>query len=457
MMHRVFALLLCAACSDSSPPADRYAAAPSKNVLVISVDTLRPDRLGCYGYERPTSPAIDAFAAQGVVFEQAYATSPWTKPSHASLFTGVYPNRHGALSFKTAMAPELPHLAQMLADSGFQTAAIVSNAWLTQDGLERGFEHFVWEKAYVGVRRPTPVTQRALEWFDARDSDKPFFAFIHYMDVHADYLSMPQYEEQFVGPYEGQHRGTSNELMYFEMGKQPLDATDAAHLSERYDAGIRQIDDQLAPLFDYLDAQGLFANTLVLFTSDHGEQFLEHGGVHHGHTQYEEVVRIPFILRAPDLPAAERVAEPVSLVDVLPTVLTWLGLPLPANADGLAIDVERREVLANERLFFFDASCTFPKPNAKPLRRGPFHAVRSGRFKLHYNTRKRSHELYDLSADPGETTDVSDQHPDVVERLLSELEAYFDQRVEPTPSVLKSAEFMSDIRAMGYAGVSDDE
>jgi len=449
------------ACGEEAPASHDPASATGpavRNVILISIDTLRADRLGCYGYERATSPVLDAFAARGTLFENAYATSPWTKPSHASLFSGLYPTQHGAESFGRSMSSEAPHIALHLGEYGFETFAAISNAWLATDGLEVGWDELVHETARHGSGVPTPVSDRAIEWLDARaEPERPFLMLAHYIDVHATYAAQPEYEAMFVEPYDGSVVGTDQELIGFELDLIELTPTDIAHLSRLYDAGVRQTDNEVGRLLEHIESLGLFEDTLVVIVSDHGEEFFDHDGVHHSHTQYEELVRIPFLVRGPGIAAGVRVATPVSLVDVFPSVLQSLGLDVPAGLDGQVLG-ERWDAAGTDaqRPIFLEASCGYPSKKKKPLKRGPLYGVRSGDFKLHYHAQHREYWLYDLSSDPAEQVDVKDAHPDVAERLVRLVEAQLAARIPPTEERVKGEELMKKIEALGYVGLDDD-
>jgi len=265
--------------SGCRPVADR-------NLILISIDTLRADHLGCYGYDRPTSPAIDAMAEAGVVFDDASATSPWTLPSHGSLLTGLYPRRHGAFLSDRALGDGVVHLAAWLKKHGFRTAGVVNSLWLDKHGLREGFDDFVYVPEEVSVRRPSRVIELALRHLRQFDREAPFFLFLHFYDVHSDYRSLREYEEMFVGDYGGHADGSTVQLLAFLRGEAELGEDDIRHLRDLYDAGIRQLDGQLARLFRNVRSLGLLDETLIVITSDHGEEFLERGGVLHGRTHY---------------------------------------------------------------------------------------------------------------------------------------------------------------------------
>ena len=195
-----------------------------RNLILISIDTLRPDRLGCYGHDRPTSPAIDRLSARGARFETALATSPWTKPSHASMLTGRYPSRHGAASMAAPLDKRATTLASLLSARGFQTAALVNASWLSRDGLERGFDEMHWTKYIQGKRAGSGMAELAIDWLDKRaanpaDNKQRFFLFLHMMDVHSDYASTERYETMFADEYKGPIDGTTQQLYRHLLGE----------------------------------------------------------------------------------------------------------------------------------------------------------------------------------------------------------------------------------------------
>ena len=195
----------------SKPSASR--GGPPRIVILVSIDTLRADHLGVYGYERPTSPFLELMAQEGVVFEDASAPSPFTLPSHASMFTGLFPRGHRVMT-AGKLPPELPTLASLLAKRGYHTAAVVNSHWLRQEnyGVTRDFDDYLWVEEDEGRRAPsTWVTDQALEWL-RRVGDGRLFLFVHYFDVHADYASEPRWEELFVTPYDGEIDGTAQQL-----------------------------------------------------------------------------------------------------------------------------------------------------------------------------------------------------------------------------------------------------
>ncbi len=448
-VHGAGVLLILVASVSCAPPATP----PPQNLIVISIDTLRADHLGCYGYQRPTSPSIDRFASRGVLFTDAAATSPWTLPSHGSLLTGLYPVRHGAHTARTSVSEAVETLAQRLGGNGFATAAVVNSTYLTRWGLERGFESFLHVRESVRDRKPSAVTDQALSWLESREMDpRRFFMFVHYYDVHSDYASLPEFESKFVGTYDGPADGTTAQMLDHRYGKIRLRQEDADHLRDLYDGGILQLDHQLERLFRGLDEMGITEQSLIVLTSDHGEEFLEHGGVLHGLTQFQEVLAVPLIVGGPGVPVGRRVTTPASLIDVMPTALELLDLAIPPDLDGISLvaawnesqDAVPPRVLFSEADFVFD-------PETKVKARGSRRTARDGRFRLHYDVSTGERQLFDLSRDPMERRNVISERADEASALFEQLAIFLRQDPVYSETPRLSAEELERLRSLGYA------
>lgn len=394
-----------------------------RNVILISVDTLRADHLGCYGYDRPVSPHVDQWALTGTRFVDVTAASPWTLPSHASLLTGLYPSGHGIFGESHGLPDEIPTLATVFREQGFNTMALVNSFYLSErHGFARDFDAFeyVSEWSDAGPRRRVvnggaEITDTAIEWLGQR-GDPPFFLFLHYYDVHSDYDPEPEFREGLVGEYRGAVTGGTGQLVEWrERGFRPR-PEDVRHLVDLYDAEIRQLDAQLGRLFAFLDSAGLADETVVVLTSDHGEEFQEHGSFLHSRTYYQEVIAIPWILCGPGIPADHVVPSPVSLTDVAPTVLSLMGLPEALETDGRAWRFDG----SVEPRFVFAEAHRGPDPKAQRM-------VRLGSVKLIHDQRRNRSHLFQLHEDPGERADQSEAEPDQVRWLLHEL-TQFEQR-----------------------------
>lgn len=297
---------------------------PVGDIVLFLVDTLRADRLGCYGQVRPLSPRIDALAARGVVFEQARAETSWTKPATASLLTGLGPLAHGVHDPTLGLSEETTTLAERLRDAGYRTGAFVASAHITEaSGFAQGFDHF--DLAFVDAET---VVDRALAWLDAPEqrTGRPAFVFLHVVDPHGPFEPPPAERARFAATVVDPGAGSQARLQAINDRAVPLDATVLGDLWQLYDAEVAYTDRQLGRLVDGLVTRDRFERALVAVTADHGEAFWERRVLGHGWDLYQEVTRVPLVLRLPgDARAAERVSEPAALRDVVPTILAQLG------------------------------------------------------------------------------------------------------------------------------------
>ena len=443
-----------AACSDEPGPGAPGAGEPPKNLILISLDTVRRDRLSAYGYAKPTSPALRRVAEQGIRYERAVTVSPWTIPSHYTLFTGLYPNRHGVWDYKQALDEEIPTLAQLLAADGMRTFGVVSTqAIKSAKSFGRGFERFryisEWRTGESGRRfiyNPgVEVTDLGLFWLD-EIGDAPFFLFLHYYDAHSDYSPQPRFRRAFVEPYGGELKGRNAELLQVRKGVRQLDAADVAFLSQLYDAELRQLDDEIGRVTRYMEKHGLDENTLLVIVSDHGEEFMEHGKILHGTSYYDETIAIPLILRGPGLPRGLRVEALTSLIDLPPTILSVLGREIPPDMQGidLSADWAPGRSRARRPLVFAEADWQNEVPAL-------YRMVRDERYKLIFNTRDESAELYDMHADPAEAHDVSEKLPERTAQMRAAARAYMSDEYRAESTEEPSPEALEQLRALGYA------
>lgn len=321
------------------------------NVLFVCLDTVRADRLGFYGYERhPNSPALDALAARSIVFEDARSTASWTKPSVPSFFTSSYPLQHGvyegsARALAGTVSDVLPDaadtVAERFANAGYATVAFVENAQLRRGlGFEQGFGDAYHDRA--GSARE--IRWQFSDWLDERGEDgRPFFAYLHFLDAHWPYDIPDEYAAKFTaGTSIDVFRGEDSRALRDALndGSKQLSPAEQAGLEALYGGAIRSIDDELAKLFAGLERRGLARNTIVCVVADHGEEFLEHGRVGHGHGVWENLLRVPFLLHVPGR-APERVATPVSLVDVVPTLCAAADVACTGSVEGVDRLAER--------------------------------------------------------------------------------------------------------------------
>jgi arylsulfatase A-like enzyme len=395
------------------------------NVVVYLIDTLRPDHMSVYGYERPTTPRIDALAGDGVVFERAYSTASWTRPATASLLTSLHSTLHGAHS-RRSLKTEVHTLAERFRDGGWSTWAFVANGNVFGHGLnfEQGFDRFVAIRGARGDNhaRTEEVNALLLPHLDAF-GDEPFLLFVHTVDPHSPYEPPPPYHDLFTDPA---YRGTlaPRDTVKRTLERRALGPADIAHVQALYDGDIRYQDAMLGELLDRVQALDLADDTLLVVTSDHGEEFLEHGDWEHGARLFEEQIRIPLVLRVPGHHALAglRIRAPVQLLDVMPTLLAWYGL-----AGGEAC--QGRDLAP-----LLLGAGTTPADHARPIyceeirqelgRR--LSSLIDGRWKL-IRTRMGAgdrYALFDLEGDPGETRDRLADEPDRVARMQARLREY---------------------------------
>jgi arylsulfatase A-like enzyme len=407
------------------------------NVLLIGVDTLRPDHLGCYGYGRRTSPNIDKLASRGVVCERTVSQSSWTLPSFASVFTSLYPMQHGAGALRTKMRSTFPTLASLLSDAGYTTAAIISSPILdAATGVARGFQYYDVRQGGP-MRTADEVTERALEWMDSGHG-QPLCLFLHYWDPHDPYSPPPPYDTVFDPSYNG---GLGNSVNLRTLGFSSaaqvgvtlseesgrISDADLAHAIALYDGEIAFADSMIGELFKGMEERGLLDNTLIVLFSDHGEEFFEHNGVGHGHTLYNEVIRVVLVFAYPGhVPAGTRIANQVRSIDVTPTILDLLGLAGSAGFEGVSLVplFEGGEQVRGSGTALFPPGVAY----SEGLREGPEKkAVTAYPWKLTYELATTEEVLFDLEHDPGERDDIISaqrEAADPLEALMSR--ALFD-------------------------------
>jgi arylsulfatase A-like enzyme len=432
-----------------------------RNAILISIDTLRPDHLGSYGHTRDTSPTLDRIAAEGVRFEDVTAPSPWTLPSHATMLTGLYPSRHGVKTHETRLSEEVVTLAEEFRDAGYATFAVVNthNVGAPQFQLSQGFadEHFSYiietEEDLVSMKLRThnsgeQIVATAKDFLRSRADDEPFFLFLHFYDVHTDFTPKDEYREKYVGPYAGRLTGSTIQLVNVRNAEERLSDADVRWLREMYDAEIRQLDDLLGRFLGWLDDEGELDETLLVVTSDHGEEFQEHGSVLHGRTHYQEVARVPLLVRGPGVPSATVVSTPVHGIDVTPTILGVMGIPSRQARDGIDLSPAWSGGALPERTFFAEADHNNQVEGV--LVSDIKKMVRQGSTKLLLDTHTGAVELYDIGRDAAELQDLAPGAPERVAELRALLERFLAVEVEAEAVPPPSEEERARLEALGY-------
>jgi arylsulfatase A-like enzyme len=416
------------------------------SVLLISIDTVRRDHVGAYGYARPTTPRFDGLARAGVLFDDAVSTSSWTLPAHLSMLTGVDPGRHGGVDMRHGFNRSVPTVPALLRAAGFATRAVTSHLYVSSVyGLDDGFEHLDFRQD----RKATEVADRGMDALD-RVGDRPFFVFLHLYDPHWHYDPPDWARRLFETAYAGSVTGNWQD--FSRRDRTAVSDADLAHLLALYDGEIRYADTEVGRVLDHLAARGLDRSTLVVITSDHGEEFLDHGSWEHQKTLYEEVVRVPLALRGPGL-EPRREKTQVSLLDVAPTILAWAGVTAPASVTG-------RSLLGPlpEREAYGETDHTVDGTHKLFLRGG------ASRWKTILalsadGNETRGEEWYDLSSDPAERKSVPPA-PSVADpirrRALERWRADRGAGGTARPVCL-SPEQRERLRALGYVGGASAE
>jgi arylsulfatase A-like enzyme len=450
---------------------------PSRpSVVLISLDTLRADRLGCYGAGRQTSPAIDSMAAEGVLFEQAISQAPETHSSHMSLFTGLYPTEHRVQRHSDVLSPELPYLVESFRNAGYRTAAVTEGGFVAAHyGFDRGFQSY--EEADPDATRRELVGRTfadANAWLE-RFAGQSFFLFVHTYDVHPPLDPPEQLLAQFAGDYRGAipvpFPAEMNPSLEQLLRNSRFSPEDLRFVRNLYDAGVRNADDHVASLLATLRKLEILDSTLVVLLSDHGEELADHFSIpQHGHTLYDELVRVPLVFRGPGVQTGVRIHDEVRLIDVLPTLLELAGLPLdPQSVSGRSV----APMLRGERMEIAPAFSVGVAPTERLAVRTRVDAkryklIRTSGFlespwigqirELSDLSRLRSIpaevELFDLDEDPHELTNVASSRPAVVERLDGLLADYTARsgREPTTPREAPPipAHVAERLRSLGY-------
>jgi choline-sulfatase len=387
-----------------------------RNLLVITLDTMRADRLPPYGFTGVRTPALDRIAAEGAVFEETYTAVPLTLPSHASLFTGLYPPRHGVRDNAGApLSGEFTTLAEVLRGRGMRTAAFVASSVLApRRGLEQGFDLYSGGTPALCAggpparRRAGEVVDEATSWLERHDTE-PFFAWLHLNDTHRPYDLPAEYKDRYLDPYV---------------------------------AAIAYEDAQVARVVSYLETRGLLTSTLIVVAGDHGESLGDHGEESHGIFLYQEALRVPLIIRGPGV-SPRRVTAVARLVDVMPTVLDWFGVSLP-GLDGVSLAHAGTRPGTDRPLEVYAESMYPRRFGWAPLR-----SLRADRYKVIDAPRA---ELYDLVSDPGEERNVLAEHPAVAAAMLQRLRAFESGRDAPAGEAIVDHAVLERIASLGYVG-----
>lgn len=429
----------------------RDAAKRRPNVVLILVDALGADHLGCYGYDLPTSPNLDAFAAQSIRFSDVRAQATCTFPSANSILTGRWPSFFvDRPDGKMASPDETVWLAEALKDHGYSTAAVSASPVVRKDassvnpggGYGGGFDHFLedcmWGPAACVNRDAFKVLP---------ELKPPFFLYLHYMDTHDYYAPPAKWRRGFVSPacqgLDWIADGNPNPIadaLYKRHEKPNVTPRQLGYLEGLYDSAIAYWDDQFEQLLDRLKRRGVYDNTMIIVLADHGEEFLEHGDIKHCHNLFDTTLKTPLIVHMPGESSGRVISTPTQNLDVMPTILDEVGASevvpgLPGRSLRPLIEHGRR---VDGPIFGFW---------------GVYRSDRHGRYKLIVNLAKETFSLYDLKADPGERNDVLKAHPEVYRRMRKELLSWLaktEGNLLPGEHAKLGQDVTKKLKALGY-------
>jgi arylsulfatase A-like enzyme len=475
LLFMVLLLGLTAGCGDSKPTE-----APLRpNIVVYCIDTLRADHLGCYGYEKDTSPFIDSIAGNGIIFDNAVSQAPWTAPSVASYITSTYPSTHRVLKGGRQISEEAVTMAEFLADAGYWTAGFIQNAYAgSVIAADRGYKELMEITGEEGgedheTRKQLRNVQGPQNWIENWKGYSPFFLYIHTTEPHGPYKTAHN------GPFGGltpEDSGTLNDLLkdfrkLTRKGKKEDEAGTAARQAELkrisdllardvekvthlYNNEVRRADENVKKVVKALKKADLWSNTLFILLSDHGQEIYDHGYWQHDQSLYQELVHVPLIMKLPrGAGRGTRIAEPVQLVDVLPTIAGMINEPPKPFWEGRSVvpllqGKERADAAVySERINLgkHDPSIIEERGNIETS------MIRDGmKAILHREVDRIS--LYDIIQDPEERIDLAPKKPQKAKKLREELEAWLDRR-KPLKGIVETdltKEQLESLRALGY-------
>lgn len=448
-------------------PADKMGPAKNRpNVVLVTVDTLRNDYLGCYGNSGVFTPNIDRLAAQSYRFTQAVTVVPLTLPSHASILTGLYPDKHGVRKNSGRLGEGNRTLAEILRDRGYHTAAFVSVKILGTDyGVEQGFYTFKsimggWINFYLLQRRSflfnlilgrfvdSPdiltrtageTTDRVMHWI-RKEACQPFFLWIHYYDPHLPLTPPEPYAERYRSAIEGETKSYRLLMDDGSVGDMRLDL-------RLYAAEVTYVDDQLGRLFSFLDEGDMMERTMVVFTSDHGEHLCEHEYYGHALRLYDPSLRIPLIIKPPgEAMEAAVVSRQVESIDIMPTILDMVSAPVPSGIHGRALFEKIRDPEMNDPAFSYGE--THHAQDSEAF----CYSLRSDKWKFIYWPGTGKTELYDLEHDPQETHDLAGEKIALASAFKSRLESILasQKQEEGIEEDYMDDETRDMLKALGY-------
>jgi arylsulfatase A-like enzyme len=469
------------------------------NIIILLLDTARAQSFSGYGYARPTSPHIDAIAAEGVVYEQAIAPGSWSLPSQVGLLTGMFPSKHGAHELHLSYAHRYPLLPEVLREAGYHTLGISSNSWMSDEfGVTRGFERYLklWQYRHTMPAASVAPTSDMATWLDKKlqwwywrhvfprrnrvhhvnqhirtlltQTPEPFFLYAIYWDLHLPYATQGGQATRWLPPGVTLSQGqrVNRDPLKYLTGQTPMSEEDFTVLRAFYDGALASLDAEIGALVTWLRQRGMLDRTMLIITSDHGENIGDHGLMSHAYSLHDTLIHVPLIVRYPDLfPAGQRVTHQVQLTDLFPTVLDVLGLDLPgvrqelqgvsllaSPADAPEGRLAYAELLApHPSMASLNRRTGSPEGTPRPAFDRALRCLRTPTTKMIWAS-DGNHALYDLRQDPHEMTNLLAAEPKLATEYLDLLDAWHPSTGAPpmAPAPLMAPELRQRLRDLGY-------
>jgi arylsulfatase A-like enzyme len=431
------------------------------SVAIVIIDTLPSGHAGAYGYHRATTPNLDRLCREAVRFERAVAPSPWTLPSMASILTGRYPHQHFAGWSVNPRSEEVRVLAKFRGDTptmavyfremGYRTAGFFCNPFTHPTyGLDQGFHTYDYSPGDNSkIRKADQVVSDAVEWLSSGDG-RPFFLVLHFFDPHLDYDPPPDLAEAFIGDYKGEMRAPFSPatLRPIRKGEELTDEDDREFVKSLYDAEVLGSDRALGAFIEHLKKAALYNRALLVVTSDHGEEFWEHGGFEHGHSLFREVVEVPLVIKFPGiasrLTGGRSVKKYVSLVDIFPTLAEFMGWPEPGGLAGMSLCPSLGMIYVPDRAVF-SMNPLYGKDELVALYRND--------YKIIVERERGDMMIFNLASDPREHNDLYGkvELPADIESRVNEIKAILadmkNQKLEPSQP---DRETIEQLKSLGY-------
>jgi arylsulfatase A-like enzyme len=455
------------------------------HIILISIDTLRYDHLGCYGYGRNTSPYIDKFAHKATLYKNAYSTAVWTPPAHASMLTGLYPSSHGVMGDKK-LGASVPTIAQILQQNGYHTCGFVNNSQVGEMvGFEKDHSDFyeIWkgiEKHKAGKRilhklasmfshtdkGAKKTTDKVQSWISNRwDKKSPFYLFIHYLEPHNPLFPPKEFKNKFLSERSKGLRWKKTiskyrrNPLYHYLKEAQITAEQKDVLVDLYDAEIAYLDWQIGRLFSFLKKNNLFENTLVAVTADHGEHFGEKGHFSHVASLYEQILHVPLVIKYPYQKKANLTEHRAQLIDLLPTIVAAADLDFVDSSEYKGIDL-LNILTNNDRKLYAEWEGRVPeyiRYNALKVGSKIYSFIKNKKRAVYFRdfkyikNERGADELYNLKMDSGENYNIIYQNAEMAEKLSNDLINFSrNRRTNKEEKVEMNDEIIENLKKLGY-------